>query len=95
LPAGDPVGIYVPWRLSRIEIAGAKAHPDQLVESVAMASVLPPAPSYRPLLQQRAVLALSDAQLETVIHAGEAFERNLPGVFLPNDAGDQLNEAPG
>ncbi|MFX8180143.1 hypothetical protein ABTK97_19680, partial [Acinetobacter baumannii] len=24
LPAGDPVGIYVPWRLSRIEIAGAK-----------------------------------------------------------------------
>ena len=93
-PAGDPVGIYVPWRLARIEIAGAKAHPDQLVESVAMASVLPPVPSYRPLLQQRAVSALSDAQLETVIHAGEAFERDLPGAFLPNDAGDQLGETP-
>ena len=95
LPAGDPVGIYVPWRLSRIEISGAKPHPDQLVESVAMASVLPPAPSYHPLLQQRAIAALSDAQLETVIHAGEAFERDLPGTFLPNDAGDQLGETPG
>ena len=94
LPAGDPVGIYVPWRLARIEIAGAKAHPDQLVESVAMASVLPPAPSYRPMLQDRAVAALSDAQLETLIHAGEAFARDLPGSFLPNDAGDQLTETP-
>ncbi|MFZ5700787.1 MAG: strawberry notch-like NTP hydrolase domain-containing protein [Pseudomonadota bacterium] len=94
LAAGDPVGIYVPWRLSRIAIDDAKPHPDQLVESVAMASVLPPAPSYRPMLQTRAVSALSDAQLETLIHAGEAFERDLPGAFLPNDAGDQLTEDP-
>jgi hypothetical protein len=92
LPAGDPVGIYVPWRLARIEIVRAKPHPDQLVESVAMASVLPPAPSYRPMLQDRAITALSDAQLETLIHAGEAFARDLPGSFLPNDAGDQLIE---
>jgi len=54
LPAGDPVGIYVPWRLTRIDIPGATAHPDQLVESLAMASVLPPAPRYRPMLQARA-----------------------------------------
>ena len=94
LAAGDPVGIYVPWRLARIEIPTAKPHPDQLVESVAMASVLPPAPSYRPMLQDRAIAALSDAQLEILLHAGEAFERNLPGVFLPNDAGDQLSETP-
>jgi hypothetical protein len=94
LQAGDPVGIYVPWRLARIEIPSAKPHPDQLVESVAMASVLPPAPSYRPMLQARAITALSDAQLETLIHAGEAFARDLPGSFLPNDAGDQLTETP-
>lgn len=94
LAAGDPVGIYVPWRLARIEVEGARPHPDQLVESVAMASVLPPAPGYRPMLQNRAVAALSDAQLETLIHAGEAFERDLPGTFLPNDAGDQLIETP-
>jgi hypothetical protein len=94
LAAGDPVGIYVPWRLARIAIPDARPHPDRLVESVAMASVLPPAPSYRPMLQERAVAALSDAQLETLIHAGEAFERDLPGLFLPNDAGDQLAETP-
>ncbi|MAC59977.1 MAG: methylase [Novosphingobium sp.] len=92
LPAGDPVGIYVPWRLSRIEIPRAAAHPDQLVESIAMASVLPPVPSYHPMLQARAVAALSDAQLEAVIQAGEAFERNLPGRFVTNDAGDRLIE---
>jgi predicted RNA methylase len=94
LAAGDPVGIYVPWRLARIQIPSAKPHPDKLVESVAMASVLPPAPSYRPMLQDRAVAALSNAQLETLIHAGEAFARDLPGSFLPNDAGDQLTETP-
>lgn len=88
--AGDTVGIYAPWRLARIDIADAMPHPDTLVESVAMASVLPPAPRYQPLLPDRAVKALSDAQLETVIHAGEAFARDLPGTFRPNEAGDQL-----
>lgn len=57
-----------------------------------MASVVPPAPSYQPLLQQRAVDALSDAQLETIIHAGEAFSRDLTGLFTPNLAGDRLLE---
>src|SRR3546814_20027222 len=54
LPAGDPVGHYAPWRPARIEIPDARPHPDQLVESVAMASVLPPAPSYRPMFQPQA-----------------------------------------
>lgn len=94
LPPGEPVGHYAPWRLARITIAGAKPHPEQLVESVAMASVVPPVPSYRPLLQAHAVAALSDAQLETVIQAGEACERDLPGSFTPNQAGDQLVEDP-
>jgi hypothetical protein len=94
LPPGDPVGHYAPWRPARIEIERAKPHPDQLVESVAMASVLPPAPSYRPMLQDHALAALSDAQLETIIHAGEACERDLPGTISPNKAGDQLHEDP-
>ncbi|AMK23209.1 strawberry notch family protein [Sphingobium sp. TKS] len=93
-PAGDPVGIYAPWRLARIDIDDAKTHPDELVESIAMASVLPPAPRHRPTLQHRASSSLSDAQLETIIHAGEAFSRDLPGTFVPNQAGDQLNEDP-
>ncbi|MDB5687265.1 MAG: methylase [Rhizorhabdus sp.] len=91
--AGTPIGLYVPWRLARIDIEGARPHPDQLVESIAMASVLPPAPAYTPLLHPATVEALSDAQLEAVVQAGEAFERDLPGLFKPNVAGDQLVEA--
>lgn len=89
--AEDPIGIYVPWRLTRMRIPGAKPHPDQLVESMAMSSILPPVPSYRPMLPPRAVATLSDAQLETVIFAGQAFERDLAGRFLPNDAGTLLH----
>jgi predicted RNA methylase len=60
--------------------------------SPAMASVVPPAPTYQPLLQRRAIDALSEAQLETIIHAGEAFSRDLTGLFTPNLAGDRLLE---
>lgn len=90
LPPGDPVGIYSSWRLARIEIEGAAPHPDALVESVAMASVAPPIPRYRPHLQKSAFDALSDAQLETITHAGDAHSRNLAGLFAPNPAGDRL-----
>lgn len=92
LAPGEPVGIYTPWRLARMAIDGVAPHPDDLVESIAMASIPPPAPAHRPLLQRRAVAALSDAQLETVILAGDAFSRDLPGRFLPNVAGDRLEE---
>lgn len=86
----DPIGIYVPWRLTRMAFPTPNPHPDQLVESIAMSSILPPAPAYQPLLPPRAVAALSDAQRETVIYAGQAFERDLPGRFRPNDAGTML-----
>ena len=89
-PASEQIGIYVPWRLARMSIPGASSHPDQLVESVAMSSIAPPAPHYRPLLPPAAVAALSDAQLETVIYAGQAFGRDLPGRHLPNKAGTLL-----
>ena len=91
-PAGEASGIYAPWRLARIDIDGANPHPDALVESLAMASVPPPAPRYRPMLPDRTVRALSDAQLEVIIQAGDAFERDLPGHFRANDAGDRLIE---
>jgi hypothetical protein len=35
--------------------------------------------------------ALSDAQLETVIYAGEAFERDLPGLHAPDGKGTILS----
>lgn len=90
-PAADEqIGIYVPWRLTRMAFLNPRPHPDQLVESVAMSSILPPQPSYRPLLPPRAVETLSDAQLETVIYAGQSFERDVPGRYRPNDAGTLL-----
>lgn len=90
-PAADEqIGIYVPWRLTRMAFANPRPHPDQLVESVAMSSILPPQPSYRPLLPQRAIETLSDAQLETVIYAGQSFERDVPGRYRPSDAGTLL-----
>src|SRR3546814_17181320 len=81
--------LFRSWRPARIEIPDARPPPDPLVESVAMASVLAPAPSYRPMFQPQAFPALSDAQLEKIIHAGEACERDLKGTFLPNKAGGQ------
>ncbi|BAI99021.1 MULTISPECIES: strawberry notch-like NTP hydrolase domain-containing protein [Sphingobium] len=92
LPAEEPVGVYVPYRVARIDIEGARLHPTPLVESAAMASILPPTPTYRPMLPSSAIRALSDAQLETVIHAGQAFERMLPGRFKANEAGTLLVE---
>ncbi|MCG2841243.1 strawberry notch family protein [Sandaracinobacter sp. RS1-74] len=89
---GETVGIYTAWRLARIDLPNARPHPSKLVETMAMASVLPPVPSYRPQLPKTAHDALSDAQLEAVIYAGEAFERDLPGRFRQNPAGDMLVE---
>ncbi|SER15020.1 strawberry notch-like NTP hydrolase domain-containing protein [Sphingobium sp. YR768] len=91
-PPGEIVGIYSAWRPARIAIDGVSRHPDDLVESIAMASVSLPVPRYQPLLQDRAVTALSEAQLETVIYAGEAHARDLVGSFSSNIAGDRLIE---
>jgi plasmid stabilization system protein ParE len=79
--AADPVGIYVPWRAARHAIVDARPHPTPLVESLAMASVPPPPATYRPMLPDRARSALSDAQLETLILAGDAHGRDLPGLW--------------
>lgn len=90
VPAGEQIGIYVPWRLSRMAFPTPHPHPDQLVESVAMSSITPPEPSYVPMLPPCALAALSDAQLETLVYAGQAFERDLPGLHAPNPPGTVL-----
>ncbi|MGB5083282.1 MAG: strawberry notch family protein [Methylocystis silviterrae] len=66
--------LYEEYGLQSIRIPGSQAHPTKLVQSAAMASVAPPKPSYRPHLPANLAAdgLLSDAQLESVIYAGEA-----------------------
>src|SRR3546814_8787953 len=48
VPTGEAVGVYLPYRPSRIAIPCASAHPTALVESIAMGSITAPRPSYVP-----------------------------------------------
>jgi len=75
--------LYESYALQSIRIPGAQAHPTKLVQSAAMASVAPPKPSYRPHLPANIVAdgILSDAQLESIIYAGEAHSEFLTGSW--------------
>jgi protein-L-isoaspartate O-methyltransferase len=86
---GRDVGLYQAHALARIDLPDPRPHPSPLVESGPMASVAPPAPTYRPVLPPglREEGRISDAQTETVIYAGEAHSALLPGRW-------RLGEAP-
>lgn len=83
--------IYQSYAPERIRIPGAKPHPDKLVQSVAMASVAPPKPTYRPHLPVGLVESgtLSDTQLESLIYAGEAHGAYLAGHWRVTEAFDE------
>lgn len=82
------------YRPQRVEIAGAKPHPGKLVQSAAMAAVEPPRPAYTPNLPKATISEgkLSDAQLESLVYAGQAHAQKLAdgtrrGYFIGDGTG--------
>ncbi|HVR58406.1 MAG TPA: strawberry notch family protein [Pseudolabrys sp.] len=88
--------LYEEYALQSIRIPGSHAHPTKLVQSAAMASVAPPKPSYRPHLPSSLVGdgLLSDAQLESIIFAGEAHSEFLAGSWTVDATFDVVAAAP-
>jgi predicted RNA methylase len=85
--------IYEEYALQSLRIPGAEPHPTRLVQSAAMASVAPPKPSYRPMLPYDIRTRLSDAQLETMIYAGEAHADHLAGAWTVDENFDKVSAA--
>lgn len=93
--AGELTGaIFEQYTPQRVKIPGAKSHPGKLVQSSAMASVMPPPATYKPDLPKDVIEKglLSDAQLEMVIYAGQAHEQVLKngdrrGYFIGDGTG--------
>jgi hypothetical protein len=88
--------LYEVYEPQTILIAEANEHPSPLVQSAAMASVAPPKPTYRPHLPQRLISQgiLSNAQLESVIYAGESHSQFLKGDYQVDDTLDIVSAAP-
>ncbi|WP_292845799.1 strawberry notch-like NTP hydrolase domain-containing protein [Nostoc sp. NMS8] len=87
--------LYETYHPQRLRIKDALPHPSLLCESSALALVSPPAPTYKPYLPQHIVTQglLSEAQLESVIYAGQAHCEFLSGSYIVDDSWDNVTVA--
>ena len=94
-PAND-AGPYAPWRPGVVRVPGAVEHPTPLVQSAAMAAVPHPQPAWRPMLPERVVAdgLLSDAQLESVVLAGEAHSGHLAAEYRIGSQWETVHRCP-
>ena len=88
--------LYEGYALQAIHIADATPHPTKLVQSAAMAAVAPPRPSLpaAPAAPPPRAGILSDAQLESVVYAGEAHAGHLAGSYTVDETYDLVSAAP-
>ncbi|MHC5673532.1 strawberry notch family protein [Nostoc sp.] len=87
--------LYETYRPQRIRIKDALPHPSLLCESAALALVSPPPPTYKPHLPGKIITQglLSEAQLESVIYAGQAHCEFLSGSYIVDDSWDNVTVA--
>ena len=80
-------GSYQPWRPEAIRVPHGSEHPTALVQSRAMAAVRHPKAVYRPKLPMAVTekAMLSEAQLESVVLAGQALEKHQQTPQLISD----------
>ncbi|MEH2228291.1 MAG: strawberry notch family protein [Nostoc sp.] len=87
--------LYETYRPQRIRIKDALPHPSLLCESAALALVSPPPPTYKPHLPRNILTQglLSEAQIESVIYAGQAHSEFLSGSYIVDDSWDNVTVA--
>lgn len=86
-------GVYADYAAPTLPVTGAKKHPARLVESAAMSAVSMPPATYTPALPKEVVENnLSDAQMVSVVYAGQSHSQVLPsgerkGFFIGDGTG--------
>ncbi len=73
----DDDDLFAEYRPQRVRFPNAQPHGAHLVQTQAMAAVLPPVPTYVPLLSPLAQSRLSEAQLEVAVYAGNAHQQHV------------------